>query len=62
MLLKGCPIYLSKDLISWFIKSALERDIFNVVMKLIDLYGFYNKDPEGINKLKNMFGKPNGSL
>jgi len=59
MLLKGCPVFANKMLISGFIKSCLERNTLDVVTKLVNVYGFYSGDDEGINMLKDRLDKQN---
>jgi hypothetical protein len=59
MLLRGCPIVAGELFISQLIKSGLERDILDIIIKVIDLYGFFNKDKEGLDKLNKKYAKPN---
>jgi hypothetical protein len=59
MLLKDCPIIGGKVFLSQFIKSALERDVLNIMIKIIDMYGFFKKDSEDMDRLSKKYAKPN---
>jgi hypothetical protein len=59
MLLKGCPIFANKMLIAGLIESCLKRNTLDVVTQLVNVYGFYSGDNEGINMLKERLDKQN---
>jgi hypothetical protein len=60
LLLQGCPIFLNDDYIAKFLELAVKRQIYDIMVSMINLYHFYDEDKSaGLDIVKEALNKMN---